>query len=112
MAAHEELKPCPFCGGRADRIDIEDGENAGGSCIACETCGASGAVEFEFKENFISNWNRRAAPPRFTVEQCDLGSWLVMDTRPGNVQRSNWAVERDARAEAARLEASPNSYST
>ena len=56
-----KLKPCPFCGGKAQRIDIEDGENAGGSCIECTSCHASGNIEFGYKENFISNWNRRAA---------------------------------------------------
>lgn len=55
----DELKACPFCGGKAERIDIADGENAGGSVISCTHCYASGAVEFEFKENFISHWNRR-----------------------------------------------------
>lgn len=54
------LLPCPFCGAAAERIDIEDGENAGGSCISCTVCQASSNVEFEFKENFVSNWNRRA----------------------------------------------------
>ncbi|MHB8284369.1 MAG: hypothetical protein ACYDD1_06805 [Caulobacteraceae bacterium] len=55
------LEACPFCGGEAERIDIEDGENAGGSCISCKTCQASSNVEFGFKENFVSNWNRRVA---------------------------------------------------
>lgn len=59
-----ELLPCPFCGGAAERIDIEDGDNAGGSCISCTVCQASGNVEFEFKENFVSNWNRRALATR------------------------------------------------
>ena len=58
-----ELKPCPFCGGAAERVDIVDGENAGGSCICCTRCQASGNLEFGRKENFVSNWNRRAAPP-------------------------------------------------
>lgn len=53
------LLPCPFCGGDAERIDIEDGNNAGGSFVHCTNCDASGNVEFGFKENFISNWNRR-----------------------------------------------------
>jgi Lar family restriction alleviation protein len=56
------LKRCPFCGGKAERIDIEDGENAGGSCIVCTQCNTSSNVEFEFKENFVSNWNRRVSP--------------------------------------------------
>lgn len=56
------LEPCPFCGGRAEIVHIEDGENAGGSCVCCTQCMASGNVEFEFKENFVSNWNRRTPP--------------------------------------------------
>ena len=55
----DELKPCPFCGGMAEIVEIDEGENAGGSCVGCTTCLASSKVEFEFKENFISNWNRR-----------------------------------------------------
>lgn len=57
------LLPCPFCGGAAERIDFGpgDAENEGGSCIACTRCQSSGPVEFGFKENFIANWNRRAA---------------------------------------------------
>ena len=59
-ATQPRLKPCPFCGGQAERVDINEGENAGGSCICCTYCLASSNVEFGFKENFIDNWNRRA----------------------------------------------------
>lgn len=55
-----EIKPCPFCGGEARRFDIEDGENAGGSCVSCTRCLASGHVEFGRKENFVTAWNNRA----------------------------------------------------
>lgn len=58
----DELKACPFCGGDAERLDIEEGENAGGSCVSCTVCQASSNVEFGFKENFVSNWNRRVMP--------------------------------------------------
>ncbi|WP_353099147.1 Lar family restriction alleviation protein [Stenotrophomonas lactitubi] len=56
------LLPCPFCGGRAERIDLGpgSGDNEGGSCVACTGCQSSGPVEFGYKENFISDWNRRA----------------------------------------------------
>lgn len=63
IAMSEKLKPCPFCGGEAEIIEIEGGENAGGSCVSCTVCLASSNVSFEFKENFVSNWNRRAYPP-------------------------------------------------
>ncbi|MGY6085147.1 hypothetical protein ACWWU7_03470 [Stenotrophomonas sp. SM006] len=58
----DELLPCPFCGAPAERIDfgIGSAENEGGSCIACTVCQHSGPIEFGFKENFVSNWNRRA----------------------------------------------------
>lgn len=61
MKMREALKPCPFCGGDAERVDIEDGNNAGGSFVHCVVCDASSNVEFGFKENFVSNWNRRVA---------------------------------------------------
>lgn len=57
----EELKPCPFCGGKAERHTIEDEEpsNAGGDVICCSRCGASSHVEFGRKENLVSVWNTR-----------------------------------------------------
>lgn len=67
-----ELKPCPFCGGEAERITLEDDENFGGDVICCTKCQASSNVEFGFKENLVSNWNRRAdlAPdPRVGLAQ-------------------------------------------
>ena len=57
-----DLKPCPFCGGEAEIIHLDDGDNAGGSCVCCTKCQASGNVEFGRKENFVENWNRRAHP--------------------------------------------------
>jgi Lar family restriction alleviation protein len=63
LAADEiELKPCPFCGGAAEIVHIDEGENEGGTCVCCTSCLASSNIEFSFKENFISNWNRRTSP--------------------------------------------------
>lgn len=54
------LKSCPFCGGGAERVDIEEeGDNFGGSCISCMRCGASSPVHFDRKENLESSWNDR-----------------------------------------------------
>ena len=50
-----ELKPCPFCGGEAEIIHLDDDDNAGGSCVCCTKCQASGNVEFGRKENFVEN---------------------------------------------------------
>lgn len=59
----DSLKPCPFCGGTAARLDLlglpETDPSFGGSVIECTKCGACSAVEFGFKENLTSNWNRR-----------------------------------------------------
>ena len=61
------LKPCPFCGGEAERIDIpaehDDIENAGASCIQCSRCVASTALHFDRKENLESSWNDRKPAP-------------------------------------------------
>lgn len=63
----DELKPCPFCGGKV--------EETGGSCnfgkkimtlnVKCRKCG----TKFKFRATFVENpytearaaWNRRAA---------------------------------------------------
>jgi Lar family restriction alleviation protein len=58
MTSHD-LKPCPFCGAKAEIVNIDEGENVGGSCVCCTRCFASSNVEFGFKENFVSNWNNR-----------------------------------------------------
>ncbi|EAV3687776.1 restriction alleviation protein, Lar family [Salmonella enterica] len=63
MLDKDELLPCPFCGGKARQVTIEQGDdpNFGGDVITCIECGASSHVEFGFKENLKSAWNSRAA---------------------------------------------------
>ncbi|ECH9540613.1 DUF550 domain-containing protein [Salmonella enterica subsp. enterica] len=58
------ILPCPFCGGVADRVTIEEVNDLcfGGDVIACLDCGASSHVEYGRKENLVSVWNNRAAP--------------------------------------------------
>lgn len=58
------ILPCPFCGGMAERVTIDDVEDPcfGGDVITCVDCGASSHVEYAFKENLVSVWNNRAAP--------------------------------------------------
>lgn len=67
-----DLLPCPFCGGRAERIDNgptslqvanglswgQDFDN-GGSFIHCTRCDASTGIHFDRKENLYSSWNDR-----------------------------------------------------
>ncbi|WP_174807237.1 Lar family restriction alleviation protein [Neoasaia chiangmaiensis] len=76
----EGLLPCPFCGGEAERVDIAEGENAGGSCICCTRCLASGNVEFGFKENFVSNWNARARSEAEAARGVEAFAWTTART--------------------------------
>lgn len=57
----DALLPCPFCGGVARRRTLGPDEfgNEGGDVIECSTCEASSHVEFGYKENLVSSWNRR-----------------------------------------------------
>lgn len=86
-----ELKPCPFCGGDAERVDIAEGENAGGSCISCTACQASGNVEFGYKENFVSNWNRRASHNRERGEVKQL-EWKFLSTPPSGEEYASTSL--------------------
>ena len=76
-----ELLPCPFCGGEAERVDIDDGEtNFGGSCICCKQCGASSPVHFDRKENLIASWNDRVNSAALAVvaeQAADERLWFI-----------------------------------
>lgn len=56
----EELKPCPFCGGKAKRVTLQDEENFGGDVIVCINCDACSRVVFGEKEGLNEAWNARA----------------------------------------------------
>ena len=55
----EELKPCPFCGGKAKRVTLQDEENFGGDVIVCINCDACSRVVFGEKEGLNEAWNAR-----------------------------------------------------
>jgi len=61
-----ELLPYPFCGGKAERVNIEDeaDPNYGGSYIACPECLACSKLVFGEKVGLEEAWNRRARPSR------------------------------------------------
>lgn len=109
--AHKhQLKPCPFCGSTDLTLDnLADPKH--GWYVNCNICEIQQIANYT-EGQAVALWNRRASPPRFVVEPSRLNSWLVLDVGPGRLQRSNWAVKAEAEAEAARLEASPNSFST
>lgn len=101
-----ELKPCPFCGGKAKRGDYPTEawiENAGASYIECTKCGASTALHFDRKENLISSWNDRASlaqadAPRCVAcgEQIKTGDMVIEDITEGPMHAACCGPDRDA----------------
>jgi Lar family restriction alleviation protein len=92
-----DLLPCPFCGGFAARVDIEEpGDNFGGACIACVRCGASGPVHFDRKENLEASWNERAPLPSCAARD-------VLAERARQVDEEGWTPEHDDQHEDAEL---------
>jgi len=48
------MKPCPFCGSKADIVGTEDNESA----VMCITCYASGPIR-SYDDEAIEAWDRR-----------------------------------------------------
>lgn len=77
---NNDLLPCPFCGGGAEEIALEDEDNLGGSVIQCKKCFASSQVQFNYKETLREKWNYRTpAPPqeRDTVTESGKDEALI-----------------------------------
>ncbi len=55
----DELKPCPFCGGKAILQSAPPQDNY---FVSCRKCGATTMKYFPGKEEAAVMWNRRAAP--------------------------------------------------
>lgn len=58
-----ELKPCPFCGGKAG-IMLGDPDNVGRRCeyVECLDCGATGPLYWRSTKTHtrpINGWNKR-----------------------------------------------------
>lgn len=49
-----DLKPCPFCGGKAELFHSYDGYY----CVQCTVCYCS-TLNFRKEQNSINFWNRR-----------------------------------------------------
>lgn len=120
----ETLKPCPFCGGEAARVDngptaaqlangLSWGQDFddGGSFIHCTRCDASSAIHFDRKENLYSSWNDRidgisaersaiAAKAREWAAHYDQGS----DGRNTFVLFAEWVEDRAASQPSPRVE--------
>lgn len=73
----EELKPCPFCGGKAVIEVIEPHRHIickmpvykGGAFIECTECGC--AISGETETEATEKWNRRMNDPEKVVKQLE-----------------------------------------
>lgn len=57
-----KLKPCPFCGGKAEFAigeEYREEQGGGGEWIECSSCGAETAY-FGTPERAAEAWNKRA----------------------------------------------------
>lgn len=106
-----EIKPCPHCGGEAQRFTLteDDGpDNAGGDVITCTRCGACSHVEFGRKENLVSRWNTRTPDPsllnglREAREALADATAFIRGDISGPSQRNG--ILRDARTTLAHLD--------
>lgn len=97
---YEDLKPCPFCGGEAERITLEDRENFGGDVITCTKCQASSHVEFGRKENLVNSWNRREAITALEAELTKQKHRHEAELRVWNDNYATLEAERDRLREA------------
>lgn len=84
----DELKPCPFCGGRAS-LDVMPHKGSEWAAAECTACGASTDV-YKNAESAIESWNTRwgmhgmwkeshadaMAPRRDTLTCSVCGGWV------------------------------------
>ncbi|HGI8195258.1 TPA: Lar family restriction alleviation protein [Citrobacter freundii] len=95
------LMPCPFCGGKAHQLTIEqdDDPHFGGDVITCTECWASSHVEFGFKENLKSAWNSRTAMLQAGNSPVIQDGWQLVPKEPTEaMNKAGWAAmnEHDA----------------
>lgn len=65
-----DLKPCPFCGGKAHTCGDEDQERV--CWVMCPDCLASAGGNYPTMEEAITAWNTRADKPKpITADEVD-----------------------------------------
>ena len=68
----EELKPCPFCGGKKIRVYGKENFRTCSPWVQCESCLASTSAEDTEKEA-IEAWNRRESDVDTALKQPQNG---------------------------------------
>ena len=83
----EELKPCPFCGGKAEIYN----DGFGGDWAVRCACGAEVSGYIETEAEAVAAWNTRAER---TCDECQLGAVPATDE---NMAKRGWVRERKCR---------------
>jgi Lar family restriction alleviation protein len=90
-----ELKPCPFCGGKAYRDRVDDKPLF---WVACLECGIDGRI-CESEPEAITAWNRR--PPesseRVPLSEVQISDLMPINSSMGRADTLRWmarAIER------------------
>jgi Lar family restriction alleviation protein len=97
----EQLKPCPFCGARAEILGTDHLPY-----VCCENCGGS-SDEFRTAERAAEDWNRRTPSPAIKemVEALeDLITLLERQSAAGvvvGIRPSSKTIDQRKRARAA-----------
>ncbi len=95
-----ELKPCPFCGGKAEYICYDDEEY---HIVRCKDCGAE-IGWIDSKEEVFRKWNNRPeskplsleelkqmdGEPVYCVDIYGEGKWALVDTADETCVDSNF----------------------
>lgn len=101
MSDKQDLKPCPFCGGKADiQKEYTDGWSYFGVCCHTEDCRCnSGDISYVDKVNAITAWNTRATPDAVEVVTVDklalkLSSAMPLDLEGNRREFFKKAIEK------------------
>lgn len=97
----EELKPCPFCGSKAEFGSIDDSEHPdfGGHFIYCTNalCQCSSALIFPLMDNveglLAARWNKRRKYD--ASEHEPNGIALIATERGRQIEQEGWTADHD-----------------
>lgn len=93
MMTSDKLKPCPFCGGKAElhAIDFDEWQRHDPDCIWYVRCNECGACTDEYtgeaEAEAVAAWNTRARD----CDECQLGAVPATEE---NMAKRGWFRER------------------
>lgn len=112
----EELKPCPFCGGRAE-FDSDDSD---WNWIECKSCSASTTAlqhgEYDARNDLAKAWNTRHIPEGYVMvpvvptqqqkhsAEAEIAAWCSSSRQSRHHQIADRVYQAMIAAAQARLE--------